>query len=224
MGGPQDAQRKAWNEAMKSAAGAAALPSTLANSLKSRRSDRRKKQARREKARKFTASNINDESSQEYRAAVWMDTLEGVNTADAAHEHDAAAEEEEEYDELEELDSKQTKRKRRSSIKKKTAGVLPKRFKNKSLASILMEEANQPYGVSRDFIQAEATLPKNQQVKPRKFCPVTGLFGIYTDPKSGIPYANQKALEQIQERAPPWMNLSGTATYLETTKSLTNTE
>ena len=83
-----------------------------------------------------------------------------------------------------------------------------------------MEEVTREHGVAREFIQAEATLPPNQQLPPRKFCPVTGLFGIYTDQKSGIPYANLKALEQIQERTPPWMNLSGTAAYLEATKSI----
>ena len=62
----------------------------------------------------------------------------------------------------------------------------------------------------------------------RKFCPVTGLFGIYTDPKSGIPYADLTALEQIRERAPPWMNSSvansGNATYFEAMNSLRGEE
>ena len=213
MGGPRDAQRKAWNEAMKSAAGASALPSSL-KQPSNRRSDRRKKQARREKAK--VTSNVSSDDA-EYRAAVWMDTLEGV--VDGAVEQDA----DDEYDELDELDSGAGgKRKRGARKSTKKAGVLPKRFKSRTLASILVEEAHYECGVAREFINAEATLPPNQQLPPRKFCPVTGLFGIYTDQKTGIPFANLKALEQIQERAPPWMNLSGTAAYLEATKSLSD--
>lgn len=197
---------------MKSAAGAA-VPSALTQKS-NRRSDRRKKQARREKARKFT-NVLGDASSQEYRAAVWLDTLEGVTEGTMEQEED-------EYDEMEELNDSREKRNKRRKTSTKKAGVIPKRFKSRSLASILVEEANQEYGVSREFINAEAKLPPNQQLPPRRFCPVTGLFGIYTDPKSGIPYANLKALEQIQERAPPWMNLSGAAAYLEATKSLSH--
>ena len=194
---------------MRSAAGASALPPALKQTT-TRRSDRRKKQARREKARKIS-SNLGE--SQEYRAAVWMDALEQVEAN--------VEQEDEEYDELEELDSKRNKRRKSGN---KNAGVLPKRFKSRSLASILVEEACRPDGVSRQFIKAEATLNQSQRLPPRKFCPVTGLFGIYTDPKSGIPYSNLKALEQIQERVPPWMNLNGAASYLEAVKSLTNDE
>jgi YL1 nuclear protein C-terminal domain len=213
MGGPQDAQRKAWNEAMRSAAGASALPPSLLQNTTTRRSDRRKKQARREKARK--AIHLGDASSQLYRAAVWMDALEEVDPSGNMVEDD------EEYDELDEIDAK---RKRRKSSAAKKVGILPKRFKPRSLASILVEEASREDGVSRAFLDAEATLAPSQRLPPRKFCPVTGLFGIYTDPKSGIPYANLKALEQIQERAPPWMTLGGTAAYFEAATSLRNEE
>lgn len=213
MGGPQDAQRKAWNEAMRSAAGASALPPSLLKNTTTRRSDRRKKQARREKARK--ATHLGDASNEEYRAAVWMDALEEVDPSGNTVEDD------EEYDELDEIDAK---RKRRKASATKKAGMLPKRFKPRSLASILVEEASREDGVSRAFLDAEATLAPSQRLPPRKFCPVTGLFGIYTDPKSGIPYASLKALEQIQERAPPWMTLGGTAAYMEAVTSLRNEE
>ena len=213
MGGPQDAQRKAWNEAMRSAAGASALPPSLQQTNAARRSDRRKKQARRDKARKI--SYLGDASAQEYRAALWMDALEEVDPSGNM------AEEDEEYDELDEIDSKR-KRRKSNTASKNVAGVLPKRFKPRSLASILIEEASREDGVSKAFLDAEATLAPSQVLPKRKFCPVTGMFGIYTDPKSGIPYANLKALEQIQERAPPWMTLGGSASYLEAVKSLRN--
>jgi hypothetical protein len=214
MGGPQDAQRKAWNEAMRSAAGASALPPSLLQNTSTRRSDRRKKQARREKARR--ATHLEDESNQEFRTAVWMDALEEVNPSGNMEQDD------EEYDELDEMDSNRKRRKSATATKK--AGMMPKRFRPRSLASILVEEASRQDGVCKAFLEAEATLAPSQRLPPRKFCPVTGLFGIYTDPKSGIPYANLSALEQIQERAPPWMTLSGTAAYLEAVTSLRNEE
>jgi hypothetical protein len=46
----------------------------------------------------------------------------------------------------------------------------------------------------------------------------------YTEPKSGIPYASLKALEQIRERPPPWMTLTGSAAFYEATKSLLDGE
>ena len=60
--------------------------------------------------------------------------------------------------------------------------------------------------------------------KRRKFCPFTGLEDVYMDPKSGIPYASLKALEQIRERQPPWIlqGNAGTASYYEAVKSLRN--
>lgn len=238
MGGSmQDAQRKAWNEAMRSAAGQSLRPSAGA-----RRSDRQKrKQARRNKARKSTAaaafSGGGDESftleGREYRAAVRIDALEEVvdDGLQAVMDDD-----EEEYDELEEVlfsESTGPKRKRRggtasSGSTSKKLGALPKRLRPRTLASILIEESCREDGITKKYLNAEATLPSttNQSststctYPTRKFCPVTGLLGVYTDPKSGIPYANIKALEQIRERAPPWMNLGGSATYWEAVKSL----
>ena len=201
----QNAQRKAWNEAMRTAAGASALPVSLQTKLSARRSDRRK-QVRREKARKVTV--MGDE---EFRAAVWLDALEEVDTT-------AAVDEEEEYDELDEIDGKR----KRGKTSKTKAGVLPKRFMPRSFASILLEEAGREDGISSDFLNAEART--SEPLPRRKFCPVTGLRGIYTDPKSGIPYANLAALEQIRERAPPWLTLGGTAAFHEAMKSLRNEE
>eukprot|EP00978_Attheya_sp_CCMP212_P014748 scaffold37747_cov46-Attheya_sp.AAC.1 len=222
-GGVQDAQRKAWNEAMRSAGG---HPS---GSRTSRRSDRQKKQSRRDKARKSTADGGGGDSSLEirdYRLAVRVDALEGVtDTAEVDAEED-------EYDELDDGGSSSQptnkRSKKRAADKKKkqaAAGVVPKRLRLRTLASILMEEAGRPDGTVKKYLDAEARpLPNQLQPPPRKFCPVTGLLGVYTDPKTGLPYANLGALEQIRERAPPWMNLGGSATYSETVKSLRNDE
>jgi len=246
MGGTsQEAQRKAWNEAMMSSTGdrhhpvassaaASALLASASSSSK-RRSDRHKKTSRREKARKSTveSSTDYDVEAQEYRLAVRMDALEGV--ADGSG--NVGGEDEEEYDELEEAfeaagvahGPKSKKRKTGASgsaaaakkKKKKTPSsssggkgdlMIPgdlssKRFRPRSLASILMEEAGSQIdgGNTHHYLNAEA---RTQQIKypSRKFCPVTGLYGIYKDSKTGINYANLQALEQIRERVPFWMN------------------
>jgi hypothetical protein len=209
----RDAQRKAWNEAMRTAAGATALPPALQPHTQKRRSDRHKKQERRDKARRVQTMS----EDKDFRAAVWLDALEEVDPSAPTGDDDV------EYDELDELEERKNKRRRGGNAKPKT-GILPKRFRPRSLASILVEEATREDGVARDFLQAEARLPPHQQLSPRKFCPVTGLEGIYTEPKSGIPYASLKALEQIRERPPPWMTLTGSAAFYEATKSLLDEE
>lgn len=214
------AQRKAWNEAMRSAAGASAV---LPQSQK-RRSDRRKKQDRRTKARKVQGlANGGDTDAQEFQAAVWMDALEDVDPSQAL----LLQEDDDEYDALEELDGGGGNKRgnKRKKASKQAPGQMPKRFLPRTLGSILVEEANREEGSARAFVDAEARIlnPK-QQLPKRKFCPVTGLEGIYTEPKSGIPYANWKALEQIRERAPPWMTLGGTPAYWEAAKSLREEE
>ena len=170
----------------------------------------------------------------------------------------------EEYSEMEEYEEsngRSGKRKKRGGTKKKTKkskhnsgsssssanndGLLPKRFKARSLASILIEESvrGNEDGVLKDYLNAEAkpttisttstTSTKSQQQSRkrryprRKFCCVTGLEALYKDPKTGIPYANLTALEQIRERAPPWisgMGNTGSANYYEAVRSLRNEE
>ena len=204
------AARKAWNEAMKATAGATALPPSLQNRQRKRRSDRNKKQERRAKARKV--QEVTGDSD-EYREAVWIDALEGVDPSAPSPEDD------EEYDELDDLQDRKKKRRKGASNKAK-AGVLPKRFLPRSLGAILIEEASRADGIAREFLAAQARVPPNQQLPRRKFCPVTGLQGVYREPKSGIPYATMTALEQIQERPPPWMMLGGAAAFYEASKSI----
>ncbi|KAL7462863.1 hypothetical protein ACHAXS_003235 [Conticribra weissflogii] len=274
------AQRKAWNEAMRNAG--AVIPSTTPNATGgpfsggvgggSRLSDRRRKASRRDKARKSSIYGDGDggggrvasdrfSEEREYRVAIHMDMLEGVNdnAISIADEN-----EDEEYDEFAELDENddeenggrsKSKRKRKRKPPSSSAGVagggggnataLPKYLKPRSLASILIEEASRSDSVAKQYVDAAvrplrkkthtSTLSEegNSSVttitKPypaRKFCPVTGLFGEYTDPKSGIPYATLPALEQIRERAPPWMSQSygGSASYWEAIRSLKGDE
>eukprot|EP00980_Cylindrotheca_fusiformis_P018589 scaffold6159_cov207-Cylindrotheca_fusiformis.AAC.7 len=204
--------RKAWNDAMRSAAGVSALPPALQPRTNKRRSDRRKKD-RREKARKV--QSLGDEESKEVLAAAWMDALEDIAPSGPAADDDDS------YDELEELEGEKKKRRRTSTKKAASAGVLPKRFKPRSLANVLLEEVNREDGVARAWLENEARRKDSDLPIPvRKFCPVSGLEGIYTEPKSRIPYANLKALEQIQERPPPWMTLSGTLAYHEAVASI----
>jgi hypothetical protein len=206
--GAHSAQRKAWNEAMRSAAPGALQPRT-----QKRRSDRRKKQDRRDKARKVQSLGDN----KEFLAAAWMDALEDVSPSGPAADDDDS------YDELDEGEDK--KRKRRGNIKKTSMGVLPKRLKARSLASLLLEEINRDDGVARAWIDTEARVPAaEKQLPARKCCPVSGMEGIYTEPKSGIPYANLKALEQIRERPPPWMTLGGSGAFYEALKSIRDEE
>lgn len=202
------AARKAWNDAMK--ATAATLP-TASGAGRKRRSDRHKKQDRRTKARKVLH---NASESDEFRTALWVDALEGVDPAVGAVDDD------DDYDQLEELEDDGGKKKKRAGARRKgkgqaKPGVMPKHFLPRSLGTILVEDPNRAA-----FLAAEARVPPSQQLPRRKFCPVTGMEGIYTEPKSGIPYSSLKALEQIRERPPPWFTLGGSATYYEAVKSL----
>lgn len=211
------AQRKAWNEAMRTAAGTAALPAALQPRTQKRRSDRKKKQDRRDKARKVSA--VEGSETTEFLAAAWMDALEDVAAAGGP-----VADDDDSYDELDDMeDDNKKKRGKRGSSKNQPTGALPKRFKPRSLANILLEEVNRDDGVAYLWLATEARSSKannHTQAPPRKFCPVTGMDGIYTEPKSGIPYADLKALEQIRERPPPWMQLAGSNAYHEAAKSI----
>jgi hypothetical protein len=229
------AQRKGWNEAMRSASGTAAMPPALQPRTHKRRSDRRKKQDRRDKARKVSV--IGGPESKEFPAAAWLDALEGVtnNGGGAADGGD-----DDSYDEFDEIDDKKGKKRggrgRAQTKKQQDTGSLPKRFKPRSMANILLEEVNRDDGVAYNWLENEARYNisnnkkngdgKSQIILPaRKFCPVTGMEGIYTEPKSGLPYANLKALEQVRERTPPWMNLSGSIiAYNEAIKSIRDEE
>jgi len=202
-----DSQRKAWNEAMRNAAG-----SSLSSARRS--SNRQKKQSRRDKSRKSVSEASSSLENREYRMATRIDALEGIV--------ELGEELEEEYDEFDD-ETAGSKRKRSKRGNPKNHAV-SKRLKARSLASILMEDAGRADGVTTEYLQAEAKPKAHGRYPPRKFCPVTGLFGIYTDPKTGIPYANLTALEQIRERAPPWMNYGGSAAYSEAVKSLRNEE
>lgn len=215
--------RQAWNEAMASAG--QRIPGT---SISRRSSSRAKKHSRRDRARKSTTAGDDGDGvdAELYRAATRIDALEDV-VDDPDNDED-----EEEYDELEEVEGgggAKRKRKRRGggggggASKKKRgaqAGAIPKRLKARSLASILLEEAGRSDGVVKQYLGAESKPPPPRRRPRRKFCPVSGLVGCYNEPKSGIPYANLQALEQIRERAPPWMNRGGSAAYSEAVKSL----
>ena len=210
--------------------------------------DRSRKATRRDKARKSSvyagAAAGGDASSnweeRQYRVAIHMEILEGV------FEHSATVDDnDDEYDEFEELDrddladdpaensskthSKKKKRKRISGHSPSSSNLtLPTYLRPRSLASILIEEASRSDSVAKRYVGAAVKRfdPGSKTgTKPypmRKFCPVTGLLGVYTDPKSGIPYASLSALEQIRERAPPWMNAAngGTASYWEAMNTL----
>ena len=208
------AARKAWNEAMKATAGTAALPPAFQGRPQKRRSGRNKKQERRAKARKVAVTGESDE----YNMAVWIDSLEGVDPA-------VLVDDDEEFDELGEIDGTKAKKGRRGKGGNKAkTGALPKRFLPRTLASILTDEHGREDSTARLFMCAEPRLKPDKQLPRRKFCPVTGLEGVYTEPKSGISYASLKSLEQIRERSPPWMNLGGAAAYLEATKSIRDDE
>lgn len=241
--------RRAWNDAMKVTAGAAALPPALQQGNATKRRSDRHKQDRRIKARKgnvYGGSNMNGENQtdRDYRIALWVDMLEGIDpTANTI----AAAEDDEEYDELEEFEESTKKRKKRSSNTKRESkkskskvAAIPQRYLPKSLGSILLEEAYRPtIGASDDldnadeinaarcFIEAEARVVDSGSILPRrKFCPVTGSLALYTEPKSGVPFSTFRALEQIRERAPIWMtmatanNNNSVASYYEAVKSI----
>ena len=130
-----------------------------------------------------------------------------------------------------------------------SSSSVPKYLKARSLASILIEEASRSDSMAKQYVDANVRrlgsgmTSTRQKVDAggggssnsvittitnpyphRKFCPVTGLVGEYTEPRTGIPYATLSALEQIRERPPPWMSInnSGSANYWEAVKSLQN--
>ncbi|GFH46720.1 hypothetical protein CTEN210_03194 [Chaetoceros tenuissimus] len=210
-------KRKAWNEAMRTAAGGNLQIPGLAP-----QPNRATRNKRREKARK--AINIGTSSS----ADIVAYRIDGLEEAGANVEDEDI---EEEFDELEEME-KGRKRRRKSAGTgrgKTKAGAIDKRFKPRSLASILIEESGRSDSVVQDYLDAEARPVKGKSLgnyPARKFCPVTGLVGLYTDPKSQICYANLDALEQLRERPPPWLSSfgGGSAAYHDTLKSLRNEE
>ena len=220
-------------------AGAKVPSSGGALGVAGRASDRRRKSSRRDKARKSSVYGGEAGGStleeREYRVAIHMDMLEGVTDTAAAG---GGGDDDDEYDEFADLDDDEDdkgkkgskKRKRKSVAKSKSSSSSAKYLRSRSLASILIEEANRSDSTAKQYVAAAVQQYDNTNsgavtpYPPRKYCPATGLFGVYTEPKSNIPYANLKALEQIRERAPPWMNTgsSGTATYLEAIKTLRN--
>lgn len=195
--------RRAWNQAMK--ATAPALPPK-----RQRRSDRNKAERRTKAARKGGMF-----MEEELRTALWIDALEDV-PAQQQQQDDA----DEEYDELEEIEGKSKKRKakQRSAKQHGKKKTMPKRFLPRSVGTILLEESARPDGVAMHYLDAIAQC--SNPLPARKFCPVTGRFANYVDPKSKIPFANLRALEQIRERPPPWMTLSGSAVYQEAVKAI----
>jgi len=226
-----NSQRAAWNKAM-------GLPSNPnPNTVKKRL--RREKKAPTLLESSDGPSTLHDI---EYPNIIRFDRLERggqVNIAADDEEGDdvgfyssAKNEEEDEYDDLEELDNKgHVKKKKKAEGKRTTSkskernkAVVPKWMKPRTMASILIEESARKDSIVKLYLDAEARPTESHVVYPtRKFCPVTGLMGLYVDPKSRIPYATMTALEQIQERIPPWMSSSGgSATYYETVNSLRN--
>ena len=209
-------QRKAWNEAMRNAAGGK-LPPGLGPSQS------RTTRKRREKARKIVS--LSSSSSGDV-VAYRIDALEEAGNFD--QEEDV----EDEYDELEEVEGSRGKRRATSRGRrgnKKKAGAMDKRFKPRSLASILIEESGRSDGIVQEYLEAEARPKKGNflgSYPKRKFCPVSGLYGVYVDPKSQIPYANLDALEHLRERPPPWLSSlgGGSAAYHDAVKSLQNSE
>jgi len=230
-------QRKAWNEAMKKAARGSMLP---VSEPVNRRSGRSSNNKRREKARR--ALNIlggDDENGAGGNGGGTIDLVEfRIDALEDAPSDlmNTGGDDDEEYDELEDFEDgssskKKRKTKSRKSTKAEKSGNVPKRFKARTLASILIEESTRgaQNGVLQQYLDAEAVRPSNSKppYPKRKFCSVTGLYALYKDPKSNIPYANLTALEQIRERPPPWitgLNNTSSATYYETMRSLKGNE
>lgn len=218
MGGTS--KRKAWNEAM----------SMTTDSITHTRSSNRQKKNRRENVRKITIKNSLENStidSEEHVIASRIDRLEGV-----INFQDEEAEQEE-Y-----IDSHDGNLKRFSCVTKRYKiwngirhsssnknDTITEEYKPRSFSSIIVEEASLGRnGICHDYIKAEAK-PTIKLLRPpeRKICPVTGLFGLYVDPKSGIPFSKVSALKKIRDHPPPWLNSSRgitTSSYFEALKSL----
>jgi hypothetical protein len=203
------------------------------------KSDRRT-QARKASVIMGHAISTYDPEEVEYQSALVLDALEGLDpllVADDNGHGPFADEHDDEFDIIEDLEEATKKNggksrrntKTRRSLKGKgsrsTSGSsvvpLPKRLRPLSLSSILMEERNRSDGIALAFISCEQPLSLEQQLPRRQFCPVTHRVAAYREMKTGIPYASNSrhALEQIQERPPPWLLINGTASYWETVNS-----
>eukprot|EP01083_Nonionella_stella_P029119 80244_1 len=156
-------QRKAWNEAMRDAAGGK-IPIPGLNPIPRNRPSRSK---RRDKARRATVRRGDDDDGygdgMATLVAYRLDALEEVDN-DANEENGG----DEEFDELEDFDNedgggkkgrgrgrgKKAKPKPAAGRKRKAAaaGAIPKKFKARSLASILMEESGRADSVVQRYL------------------------------------------------------------------------
>jgi len=245
--------RKAWNEAMKSAGGVGPTVTGAGGRASGRqRKQSRSQRARKAMDHQFESSEDQVAYRAAVHIDALEETIgyeEEVHNSAGAGDDEEYFDEEEPSDDNARANKKRrgaatssgSRRGAASSRKTSSAATeaaeREKRLRPRSLASILIEEAAHPDGVAFKYLAAEARLsraPAGQNSKESgdklgcypspKFCPVTGLIGIYTDPKTRIPYATLEALEQIRERPPPWMNLGGSAAYYEACKSLRNEE
>lgn len=203
------AARKAWNDAMKATAGATSLVAKSRH-RRSARHDRRK-------AKRSVSSTTSDDVA--YQQSLYIDSLEGV---DPSLDQDQTNNEDEEYDELAELDGGAPEKTKRRAKKRPRKGSLPRRFLPRSLGMILLEEASRPDSAAHRFLETQAKTKSNAR-KVGPLCPVTGWKGRYRH--GPLYYYNERALEQLRERLPPWMTLTGsTATFAEARSSLLNGE
>jgi len=246
-----NSQRAAWNKAM----GLPSNPnSTITLGKKRLRREKKGSTRRVHSSDGGGATGVGSNSPfdvDEYPHIIRLDRLEKGGQVNFAAEEDDEEEvggfyttknkkddDEDEYDDLEELDDTVSGKKKKRGHKK-TSGkrdkkaiskdkiILPKWIKVRNVSSILIEESTRTDGILKQYLQAEARPTETSLVYPtRKFCPVTGLLGCYKDPKTGLAYATTSALEQIQERIPPWMSSGsggGSTLYYETMNSLRNT-
>lgn len=211
--------RKGWNDAMKATA-----PSHVLRTQQRRRSERRGRRPQKQHRSTTAAGGLLD--SVELQRALWVDTLEGVDISAAVTGEDDnldGDEDDDVYDAFEELDGDGNNKKRKKKKPKRKTNRKPnssKRFQARSLGAVLLEEASREDGIASELLATHATT--STPLPQRHFCSVTGLPGRYRDPTTGLWYSTYGALEQIRERPPPWMSLSGgaNATFLEAVRSI----
>jgi len=121
--------------------------------------------------------------------------------------------EDDDDDEFDELDDGKKKKKRRRK-KKNRGAVAVKKDKIHSLSQTLAQNIEEGGLASLAAGYVMSAAPPPSEVKPTRpqvhYCPVTGYRAKYTDPQTGIRYSNQGALENLREKAPPWItNLGG---------------
>uniref|UniRef100_A0A7S3NEZ1 Vps72/YL1 C-terminal domain-containing protein n=1 Tax=Aureoumbra lagunensis TaxID=44058 RepID=A0A7S3NEZ1_9STRA len=205
---PKRDGRSAWNETVRE----------MSNQGKKR--EKRETRQRRAAATKnrYVVAATTDEELKELRYAARIDDMLGYR------ENKVTATEEEDDEFLLDDDKNQdrTKVPKRSSYKKKKS---PKysdedkarelRHRPRPLVQILLEHFGDGHTDGPDWFTS--FVPPNLRRPYHKICYVTGRPAKYTDPVTGLHFADRHALNHLREHPPEWVRASAPSSFFHDT-------